>query len=197
MVNTQHSKLGSLHSRHMHSCVCVCACWVCVCMCVSVCVCACVAAVSVTNLWEGHMELYIFIYISFTVAAQKCIKLKPTVWLFLWLCCPPDVRVSAGSCGRPAGIQLLFRHVRVCPGAGSSVFHRLWLDLPLWRQGGQVRRYCITCRRINKWTCTHACSMSFRTATNFLLVSILMISTVCYLLRQKIMTNSQRFTCFM
>lgn len=48
------------------------------------------------------------------------------------------MRLSAGSCGRPGGVWLLFCRLRFCLGGGTPVFHLVWLVAPFCKTRGQV-----------------------------------------------------------
>lgn len=61
---------------------------------------------------------------------------------FVGLCFALDVRLCICSCGWPAGIHLLFCHIRLCLVAGSLLHHLLKMGIPIWKSGWQVGKYC-------------------------------------------------------
>lgn len=48
------------------------------------------------------------------------------------------MRVSVGCCGRPAGVGLLFRHIRLHLVAGPPLLHHFRMGVPVCRSGRQV-----------------------------------------------------------
>lgn len=56
----------------------------------------------------------------------------------LGVCFALDVRLGFCSRSRPAGICLLFCHIRIHLAAGSPLLHILGMGIPIWRSGWQV-----------------------------------------------------------
>lgn len=102
-------------------------------------VCVYFTVASVSDLWNS-------LHLNRQAGTHKLTRASKHIhFLNVCVCVLADVRFSVGSCCRSGGVWLLFRHVRVRLGAGSTVLHLAWMVVPFCRPERQVGRYCTVC----------------------------------------------------